>query len=136
MENRLSELWSIFDFLMPGILGTYEKFRKGYELPIVQNQDERLAKRLKRMISPFILRRVKSEVLKELPDKLEQVVYARMGEEQRKIYESHALRLMESLEKQSEEDLQKGKLQILAELTRLRQICCAPEMLYAADRTV
>lgn len=130
IENRLSELWSIFDFLMPGILGTYEKFRKGYELPIVQNQDERLAKRLKRMISPFILRRVKSEVLKELPDKLEQVVYARMGEEQRKIYESHALRLMESLEKQSEEDLQKGKLQILAELTRLRQICCAPEMLY------
>ena len=56
IENRLSELWSIFDFLMPGILGTYEKFRKGYELPIVQNQDERLAGRLKKMISPFILR--------------------------------------------------------------------------------
>ena len=130
IENRLSELWSIFDFLMPGILGTYEKFRKGYELPIVQNQDERLAGRLKKMISPFILRRVKGEVLKELPDKMEQIVYARMGEEQRKLYEVHAVRLMESLEKQSDEELQKGKLQILAELTRLRQICCAPEMLY------
>lgn len=130
IENRLSELWSIFDFLMPGILGTYEKFRKGYELPIVQNQDERLAKRLKKMISPFILRRVKKEVLKELPDKIEQVVYVQMEDEQRKIYEAHVHRLMESLEKQSEEDLRNGKLQILAELTRLRQICCAPEMLY------
>lgn len=130
IENRLSELWSIFDYLMPGILGTYEKFRKRYELPIVQSQDAQLTERLRKMISPFILRRVKSEVLKELPDKLEQVVYAQMEPEQRKLYEAHALRLMESLKKQSKEEVQKGKLQILAELTRLRQICCAPEMLY------
>lgn len=130
IENRLSELWSIFDFLMPGLLGTYEKFRKGYELPIVQNQDAHLTERLKKMVSPFILRRVKSEVLRELPDKMEQVVYAEMEEEQRKIYEAHALRLMKSLKKQSAEEIQKGKLQILAELTRLRQICCSPEMLY------
>ena len=130
IENRLSELWSIFDFLMPGILGTYEKFRKGYELPIVQNQDSQLTERLKKMISPFILRRVKSEVLKELPEKIEQVVYTEMESEQRKIYEAHTMKLMEQLQNQSQEDVQKGKLQILAELTRLRQICCAPEMLY------
>lgn len=130
IENRLSELWSIFDYLMPGILGTYEKFRKGYELPIVQNQDTKLTERLKKMISPFILRRVKKEVLKELPDKIEQTVYSEMEPEQRKIYEAHALQLMETLKKQSHEDIQKEKLQILAELTRLRQICCSPKMLY------
>lgn len=130
IENRLSELWSIFDYLMPGILGTYEKFRKSYELPIVQNQDMQLTERLKKMISPFILRRVKKEVLKELPDKIEQTVYSEMEPEQRKIYEAHALRLMETLKKQSHEDIQKEKLQILAELTRLRQICCSPKMLY------
>lgn len=130
IENRLSELWSIFDFLMPGILGTYEKFRKGYEIPIVQNQDEQMTERLQKMISPFILRRVKDEVLKELPDKMEQIVYTQMEPEQRKIYEAHALQLMEHLKNQSKEDIQKGKLQILAELTKLRQICCTPEMLY------
>lgn len=130
IENRLSELWSIFDYLMPGILGTYEKFRKGYELPIVQNQDMQLTERLKKMISPFILRRVKKEVLKELPDKIEQTVYSEMEPEQRKIYEAHALQLMETLKRQSQDDIQKEKLQILAELTRLRQICCSPKMLY------
>lgn len=82
------------------------------------------------MISPFILRRIKNDVLKELPDKMEQVVYAQMEPEQRKIYEAHTLQLMESLKKQSKEDIQKGKLQLLSELTKLRQICCAPEMLY------
>lgn len=136
IENRLSELWSIFGFLMPGILGTYEKFRRGYELPIVQNQDQQLTERLKKMISPFILRRVKSEVLKDLPEKLEQVVYAEMESEQRKIYEAHTLRLMEELKHQSQEDVQKGKLQILAELTKLRQICCAPEMLYENYKSI
>ena len=136
IENRLSELWSIFDFLMPGILGTYEKFRRGYELPIVQNQDKQLTERLKKMISPFILRRVKSEVLKDLPEKLEQVVYTEMESEQRKIYEAHTLHLMEELKHQSQEEVQKGKLQILAELTKLRQICCAPEMLYENYKSI
>ena len=82
------------------------------------------------MISPFILRSVKKEVLKELPDKIEQTVYSEMEPEQRKIYEAHALQLMETLKKQSHEDIQIDKLQILAELTRLRQICCSPKMLY------
>lgn len=130
IENRLSELWSIFDFLMPGILGTYEKFRNCYELPIVQNQDAQITDRLKKMIAPFILRRIKNEVLKELPEKIEQVVYTNMEPEQRKIYEAHAIQLMNTLKNQSTEDVQKDKLQILAELTKLRQICCAPQILY------
>lgn len=130
IENRLSELWSIFDYLMRGLLGTYDKFRKNYEIPIVQGQDKELAKRLQRMISPFILRRMKGDVLKELPDKIEQVVYSRMEGEQRKLYTGHATRLMQTLQQKSGAEVQKGKLEILAELTRLRQICCDPALLY------
>lgn len=130
IENRLSELWSIFDYLMPGILGSYERFRKRYELPIVQSKDEDILQRLKRMVSPFILRRLKKDVLKELPDKMEQVVYTKMEEEQRKLYVGNVGSLLESLHNKSPEEVRKGKLEILAELTKLRQICCDPGLLY------
>ncbi len=130
IENRLSELWSIFDFLMPGILGTYPSFRNTFELSIVVDQDEEVMARLKKMVAPFILRRTKKEVLKELPDKVEQFVYAKMDGEQKKLYTGHALRLMESLNGQSEQDVKNGKIEILAELTKLRQICCEPRMLF------
>ena len=69
IENRLSELWSIFDFLLPGILGRYEVFRQRYEIAIVQGQDEVALKRLQKMIQPFLLRRLKQDVLKDLPEK-------------------------------------------------------------------
>lgn len=130
IENRLSELWSIFDYLMPGILGSYEKFRKIYEMPIVQDKDEDMLKRLKRMVSPFILRRLKKDVLKELPDKMEQIVYAKMEQQQRALYVGHVEKLLESLEGKSSAEVQKGKLEILGELTKLRQICCDPALLY------
>lgn len=130
VENRLSELWSIFDFLMPGFLGRYERFRKGYESPIVQNQDQDVILRLQRMIRPFILRRIKADVLKDLPEKEETVVYSRLEGEQRKLYEANVQKLLASLAEKSEEEVGSSKLQILADLTRLRQICCAPEMVY------
>ncbi|MCD8155653.1 MAG: DEAD/DEAH box helicase [Clostridiales bacterium] len=130
IENRLSELWSIFDYLMPGILGSSDSFRKNYEIPIMQNQDKDRARRLNRMISPFVLRRCKKDVLKELPDKVEQVVYAQMEPEQRKLYLSHVERMVESLQNRSEEEVKRGKLEILAELTRLRQLCCDPALIY------
>ncbi len=130
IENRLSELWSIFDYLMPGLLGSHERFRKEYEQPIMREQDQEKTEQLKKMILPFILRRVKADVLKELPDKMEQVVYSEMETEQKKLYQAHVNRMLETLKKQSEEEIRTGKLQILAELTRLRQICCAPELVY------
>lgn len=130
IENRLSELWSIFDYLMPGLLGTYEQFRRQYEQPIVQEEDASITERLRRMVAPFILRRLKQDVLKELPDKLEQIVYARMGEKQRRLYAGHAQRLQEQIAGKSREELQKDRLQILAELTRLRQLCCDPALIY------
>lgn len=130
IENRLSELWSIFDFLMPGFLYKYEQFRKKMETPIIKNKDEEITKRLKKMVSPFILRRLKKDVLKDLPDKLEQVTYARMEPKQRAIYEAYVEKVRAELNKQSEEEFHQEKLKILAELTRLRQICCEPALVY------
>lgn len=130
IENSLSELWSIFDFLMPGILNSNKRFRDNYEQPITSNQDERASTRLKKMIRPYILRRVKSQVLKELPDKIEKVVYSQMGGEQRKLYDANLQQLLTSLSQQSQEEFCTGKLQILAELTKLRQLCCDPAMVY------
>lgn len=89
-----------------------------------------VTQRLKRKVTPFILRRLKQDVLKELPEKLEQVVYARMEGEQEQLYQAHVQQLRQSLETQSDEEVRKGKIQILAQLTRLRQICCNPALLY------
>ena len=74
IENSLNELWSIFDFIMPGYLFTYKKFKQNYEMPIIREQDERVLNKLKMLIEPFVLRRTKKEVLKELPDKSTSIV--------------------------------------------------------------
>jgi len=130
IENRLSELWSIFDYLMPGFLYGYETFKKELETPVVRNQDEDAAKRLKRMVSPFILRRLKGDVLKDLPDKMEETYYSKMEEKQQQLYDGQIVHMRKMLEKQTEENYKKNKLQVLAELTKLRQICCDPSLLY------
>lgn len=128
IENRLSELWSIFDFLMPGFLYNYNRFREKIETPIVKDGDKTVTERLHRMIAPFILRRLKKDVLRELPDKLEQCIYSRMGDEQSKLYRAHAAQLVENLRNQTNESYGAGKLQVLSELTKLRQICCDPSL--------
>ena len=130
IENRLSELWSIFDFLMPGFLYRYETFRKEMEKPIAKEGSEEASLRLKRMVSPFILRRLKTEVLKDLPEKVEESHIVRFGEEQQKLYDAQVLRMKNLLEKENEESFRKSKIQILAELTRIRQICCDPALLF------
>ena len=130
IENSLSELWSIFDFLMPGILNTYKKFKENYEQPIVGLKDEQTTVRLQRMIRPFILRRLKKDVLRELPDKLEEVVFSQMEAKQRQIYDANLQQLLDSLRGQSQEEFKTGKIQILAALTRLRQLCCDPALVY------
>ena len=130
IENRLSELWSIFDFLMPGFLYRYEAFRKEMEKPIAKDGSEEASIRLKRMVSPFILRRLKTEVLKDLPEKVEESHIVRFGEEQQKLYDAQVLRMKNLLEKENEESFRKSKIQILAELTRIRQICCDPALLF------
>ena len=130
IENRLSELWSIFDYLMPGFLYGYETFRKELETPIVKYKDEEASKRLKKMVAPFILRRLKANVLSDLPDKLEEVRYAKLEKEQQKLYDGQVIHMKKMLEAQKGEDFQKNKLQVLAELTKIRQICCDPQLLF------
>ena len=132
IENQLSELWSIFDYLMPGFLYRYEAFKKNFEIKIAKNQDKEASKRLKKMVQPFILRRLKENVLKDIPEKLEKVYHVKMEGKQQELYDAQVEHLKESIGAQSEENFHKSKMKILAELTRLRQICCDPSLCFEA----
>ena len=127
IENSLSELWSIFDFIMPGYLFTYKKFRNMYETPIVKEKDEYQMSKLKMLIEPFILRRTKKGVLTELPEKTITVLNNNMEEEQEKIYMSYLTKAKKEVAEQiNTNGFEKSQIMVLAALTRLRQICCHP----------
>ena len=127
IENSLSELWSIFDFIMPGYLFSYNKFKVLYETPITKEQDLRAMNKLKAMIEPFILRRIKEKVLTELPEKTITVLNNEMNDEQRDIYVSYMKSARKEVKEEIEENgLQNSQIKILALLMRLRQICCHP----------
>ncbi len=126
IENRLSELWSIFDYLMPGFLYSYQRFKNTFESPIVREDNKEALELLRRMTGPFILRRLKGQVLKELPEKLNTVVYSQMEGRQKELYTASAWKLKRQLEQGGDEN----KIQILAALTRLRQLCCDPGLVY------
>jgi len=129
IENSLSELWSIFDFIMPGYLFSYKKFKELYEIPITRENDEKAMESLKMLIEPFILRRIKKEVLTELPDKTITVLNNEMQEEQLKIYMSYiANAKKEAIKEINENGFEKSQIKILALLMRLRQICCHPSL--------
>ena len=129
IENSLSELWSIFDYIMPGYLFTYKKFKKNYEIPITKEHDEDILNKLKMIIEPFILRRTKKDVLKELPDKTTIVLNNAMEEEQEKIYLSYLAQARDELREEIEDKgFEQSRIKILALLTRLRQICCHPSL--------
>ncbi|WEV42419.1 DEAD/DEAH box helicase [Bifidobacterium sp. ESL0682] len=130
IENRLSELWSIFDFLMPGMLGAYKHFRDRFEMPILSG-DENAQVKLQAFVGPFILRRLKSQVLKDLPDKIENVITVQLEGEQRKLYAALEQQLRATLNKQRDIEYKTGKIQILAQLTRMRQACCDPRLLFS-----
>lgn len=126
IENRLSELWSIFDFVMPGYLLTYKKFRDRFEAPIVRDANEKARENLHLMVAPFILRRMKKDVLADLPEKVETVMTSEMTPEQKKLYTAYAQQASGSVK-----DLLsggKGQVEVLAVLTKLRQLCCDPRL--------
>ena len=129
IENRLAELWSIFDFLMPGFLYKYSEFSTRFETPIVKGKNEEITARLKNMVGPFILRRLKTDVLKDLPEKLEEVRYARFDTEQRRVYDGQVVHMKEILAG-TDPSMGEDKIKILAELTKIRQICCDPVLLF------
>lgn len=129
IENSLAELWSIFDFIMPGYLFGYRKFKNTYETPIIKGEDEQAMSKLKMLIEPFVLRRNKKEVLTELPDKTVTVLNNEMGEEQRNIYLNYLIRAKQEIMEQIElNGYETSRMQILSALTRLRQICCHPSL--------
>ena len=129
VENRTEELWSAFDFLAPGFLGTLNQFRRRYARPI-ERGDQRAIDILHTKVRPLILRRMKGEVAKELPDKIESVVRCDMGAEQRALYEHIASQMKRDIaSKVSEVGVARAHLDILAALMKLRQICCDPALL-------
>ncbi len=129
IENSLSELWSIFDFVMPGYLFSYRKFKELYETPIVKGEDSSAMKKLKMLIEPFILRRIKEEVLTELPDKTITILNNEMEDEQQKIYMSYMSQVKEEIETEiSVNGFERSQIKILSLLMRLRQICCHPSL--------
>lgn len=129
IENSLAELWSIFDFIMPGYLFGYTYFKKTFEEPIVAKKNDKTIKALQSSVAPFILRRLKKEVLDELPDKTETVLISDMEGKQHKLYTAAVAKLKKSVGEGLGGN-QKERIEILAMLTRLRQICCDPHLIY------
>ncbi len=129
MENTPTELWSVFDYLMPGSLLSHRQFQQRYELPILKNNDTAALASLARMVRPFILRRVKSDVLPELPEKIDTLLQCDMTREQRHLYQAFLKRARKSFEDFSNTAVKgQDRIRIFALLTRLRQICCDPEL--------
>ena len=124
VENRLGELWSIFSFLMPGYLPSYKTFCARFEKPIVQEEDQNAVRRLNQLTGPFILRRMKAEVLQELPPKTENIHRIELEPQQRKLYLAAVVDAREKLRAAKPED----KMAVFAVLMRLRQICCDPRL--------
>ncbi|MCL2617624.1 MAG: DEAD/DEAH box helicase [Defluviitaleaceae bacterium] len=129
IENSVSELWSIFDFVMPGFLYSQTKFNKVYAGPITKDADESAGARLRGQVAPFILRRRKADVLSELPEKVETVQYSIMTEQQRLLYNAKLLEAQGVFESAvAGGSFETSKLDILSHITRLRQICAHPSL--------
>jgi len=128
VENYLDELWSLFSFVNSGVLGSREGFQKRFARPIEKDKDPHARQALRSLIRPFLLRRTKATVLSELPPRIEQTLNVEMPEAERAFYE--ALR-QRSLERIAALDAPEGrrKIQILAEITRLRRACCNPALI-------
>ena len=125
LENSVLDLWSIFDFLMPGYLGTAKDFRERYELPIAKERNREAQSRLARRLRPFMLRRLKQDVAKDLPAKLEQVSFCELTPDQRGVYQ----RVIEASRKEvlaavGAQGVAKSRMVALTALLRLRQVCC------------
>ena len=125
VENRLSELWSIMEFLNPGYLGSADAFRKNFALPIERGNDAASKSQLRTLVQPFILRRVKTDptIISDLPEKLEMKVYCSLMPEQATLYEAVVRDVLEQIE--SSEGIKRRGL-VLASLTKLKQICNHP----------
>lgn len=131
LENSVLELWSIFDYIMPGYLSSLPKFQSKYKIKDFDDESEKLIKGLSHQINPFILRRKKEDVIKELPEKLVNDIYIDLLDEQKKIYVAELERVKKEMEEIIENDgISKARFLILQLLIRLRQICITPSIIY------
>lgn len=129
IENSLEELWSIFDFLMTGYLGTYSSFKKKYVIPIKEKNDRQLLNELKERVSPFILRRNKKEVLGELPPKTEQIKKVQLTRLQKDVYQTILQQVKaDVMHSVHLKGFNKSRITVLAALTKLRQVCNHPQL--------
>jgi len=129
IENRLSEIWSIFDFVSPGLLGSLNEFEERYARPVDRGEAKVIGK-LRATIHPFVMRRTKSEVAQDLPEKIEQEMIVPLAENQAKLYEQVLRQIRDSLLSEIEaQGVASSQIQILAALTRLRQVACDPRLL-------
>ncbi len=131
IENSVLELWSIFDYIMPGFLASISNFKSKYKVSEMNEDEIKLVETLKAQVQPFILRRRKKDVLSDLPDKVENIVYIDLNETQRKLYMAEVKKTEERMESLiSESGYSKARFEILVLLTRLRQICIDPHIIY------
>lgn len=130
IENNTFDLYAQMTFVNPGLLGTMANFKKEYATPVDKNKDAVVADELRQLISPFLMRRTKEQVAKELPDKTEQILYCTMGKAQQKVYDAYRNKYRDYLMgKIEDEGLGKSKMYVLEGLTKLRQICDSPQLL-------
>ncbi|MBF0593121.1 MAG: DEAD/DEAH box helicase [Nitrospirae bacterium] len=127
IENHLGELWNLFNFINPGLLGSLDRFNRRFAIPIEKYNNRDARKRLKRLVQPFILRRTKSQVLEELPSRTEIVLEVEMSEQEASFYEALRQRAIERIEMSEGQSGQK-LISILAELMKLRRACCNPRL--------
>ncbi len=138
IQNNLIDLYSLFSFLNPGMLGSRKRFRENFALPVGRDGDPVARARLRRMISPFVLRRVKAEVLDDLPSRTEVTLHVEMSAEEAALYEALRQRAVDDLEALTDDVSAAGagpeagqrRLQVLAHLTRLRLACCNPRLVH------
>ena len=129
MENNTFDIFGQLSFACPGLLGNQRWFKGQYSDPIDKFKDSKRARELQQKISPFILRRTKEQVAKELPEKTEMTIYCEMGREQRKVYDAYAKEYRDFLTTKNEGDIGRHSLHVLQGLTKLRQICNSPALL-------
>ncbi len=133
IENHLGELWTLFNFINPGLLGSLPRFNARFAVPIEKYSNREAKKRLKRLIQPFILRRLKSQVLEELPPRTEVVLQVEMSTEEAAFYEALRRQALEKIEADNTPITQKH-IKILAEITKLRQAACNPQLVFPESR--
>ncbi|PWS26531.1 DNA helicase [Pedobacter yonginense] len=129
IENNTFDLYGQLSFACPGLFGSKQQFADLYSTPIDQFKDSRRAEELQQKIKPFILRRTKEQVAKELPDKTEIVLYCEMGDEQREVYEANKKEIQDYILGKTEDELPKSSMHVLRSITRLRQICNSAALL-------